>query len=42
MDSDSLDEKRKKPKEKRAEKKLTLQSSLLSDSESEVKHIKFE
>jgi hypothetical protein len=31
-DSDSLDEKRKKPKEKLAEKEQTLQSSLLSDS----------
>jgi hypothetical protein len=38
-ESDSLDEKRKKPKEKRAEKKPTLQSALLSDSVSEVLHV---
>ena len=38
-DSDSLDEKRKKPKEKLAEKEPTLQSALLSDSVSEVLHV---
>jgi hypothetical protein len=41
-DSDSLDEKRKKQKKKRAEKEQSLQSALLSDSESEVRHIHFE
>ena len=41
-DSDSLDEKRKKQKEKRTEKEPSLRSALLSDSESEVKHIYFE
>jgi hypothetical protein len=41
-DSDSLDEKRKKQKEKLAEKEPSIQSALLSDLESEVRHIHFE
>jgi hypothetical protein len=38
-DSDSLNEKRKKQKEKWAEKEQTLQSALLSDLDIEVRHI---
>ena len=36
VDSDSLEEKRKKPKDTRAEKRTILQSTLLSDSDSQV------
>jgi hypothetical protein len=38
-DSDILHEKRKKQKEKLAEKEQSLQSALLFDLESEVRHI---
>ncbi len=38
-DSDSLNEKRKKQMEKRAEKEPTLHSALLSYSDIEVRHI---